>query len=89
MKLCGKNGVVTYTNTLPGIIDHTNTATWIANTKLEKEYAYRCLVNLYGEPSEIGGAYWSWQSEEVGYNIILQHGDLGIKIIIQKRKEWN
>lgn len=84
MELCGENGVVTYTNTLPGMIDYTNTATWIPDAKLETEYAYECMVDLYGEPIDTGGAYWSWQNENTEYRIVLQHGDLGIKIITQK-----
>lgn len=84
MELCGKNGVVTYTNTLSIWIDYTNTATWIPDTRLETEYAYECMVNLYGEPTNTGGAYWSWQNENTEYRIILQYGDLGIRIITQK-----
>ena len=88
MELCGENGVVTYTNTLPGLIDYTNTATWIPDTRLETEYVYECMVDLYGEPIDTGGAYWSWQNETTEYRIVLQHGDLGIRIITQKEIDY-
>lgn len=87
MELFGLEGTIIYSNTLPSFIDYTNTATWNPGLGENVEHLYDNMKLLYGEPNETGGSHWSWQEDGDEYRIVLQQGDLGMKIIIQKESE--
>lgn len=87
MVLFGLEGTITYSNTLPSFIDYTNTATWNPGLGENVEHLYDNMKLLYGEPNETGGSHWRWQEDGDGYRIVLQQGDLGMKIIVQKERE--
>ena len=87
MELFGLEGTIIYSNTLPSFIDYTNTAAWNPGLGENVEHLYDNMKLLYGEPNETGGSHWRWQEDGDEYRIVLQQGDLGMKIIIQKESE--
>lgn len=87
MEFFGLEGTITYSNTLSTWIDYTNTATWNPDFGEDVEHLYDNMVLLYGEPDETGGSHWRWQKDGDEYRIVLQQGNLGVKIIIQKEIE--
>ncbi len=84
MELFGLQGTIIYTNTLPLFNDFTNTATWQPDSSQNTESIYKDIVALYGEPVNEGGTYWTWKESNDQYRIVLQHGNLGINLVIQK-----
>lgn len=84
IKLFGLDGTVTYTNTLSDLSEVTNTATWQPNEGMNTDKIYDDIVSAYGEPKSTGGTYWSWSDGNGMYRIVLQHGNLGINLVIQR-----
>ncbi len=84
IELFGMKGMIIYTNTLEAWIDYTNIATWQPEAAVEVEKIYEDIVELYGDPVNDGGTYWSWQEVNGKYRIVLQHGSLGLRLVIQK-----
>lgn len=90
VELFGLKGTITYTNTLSELSDSTNTATWQPEESgSDTERIYEDIVALYGTPINDGGTYWSWQETNGLYRIVLQHGNLGINLVVQKERGNN